>query len=78
MKKVGKILAHGESNHCHQLKKTNNVVELDDGTREFEVAEPDTLVHEEHKPIELQPNKYVSDRVREQDHFAEEARRVQD
>ena len=78
MKKVGKTLADGEATgHHHVLQKTE-VVELDDGTREFENQETETITHEEHKPIEIRPNQYFSGKVREQDHFADEARIVQD
>lgn len=36
------------------------------------------VVHEEHYPVEVPPGDYQVGRVREYDHFAEEARRVID
>jgi len=77
-KKVGKVLAEGEATgHTHRLQKTE-VLEREDGIREFEVLEKDTITHEEHKPIVLPKEKYESGKVEEYDHFTEEARVVQD
>jgi hypothetical protein len=78
-KKVGKVLAEGETTgHAHRLLKTE-VLEREDGMREFEVGKDgDTVSHEEHGKIDLAPKKYNSDRVIEFDFFAEEAKRVQD
>jgi hypothetical protein len=39
---------------------------------------PHELTHQEHGNIVLEPGTYRVDRVREYDHFAEEARRVAD
>ena len=78
MKKVGKVLAEGEvTGHYHRLQNTE-VLEREDGVREFDVNNSDEVVHEEHKTISLPKEQYASDRVQEYDHFAEEARRVQD
>ena len=78
MKKVGKVLADGESTgHKHVLQNTE-VLEREDGVKEFIVEDKDTLTHEEHNPITLNPGKYESGRIEEYDHFAEEARKVQD
>lgn len=78
MKKVGKILAEGEvTGHFHRLQGTE-VLEREDGVRVFDVEKMDKVTHEEHGTIELKPEQYASDRVVEFDHFAEEARRVQD
>ena len=78
-KKVGKVLADGETTgHAHRLLKTE-VLEREDGVREFEVGkEGDTLSHEEHGKIEVKPGQYESGKVIEYDHFAEEARQVRD
>jgi hypothetical protein len=37
-----------------------------------------TIVHEEHSPVEIPPGEYEIGRVREYDHFREEARPVID
>lgn len=78
MKKVGKVLAEGElTGHAHTLQKSE-VIEQDNGIREFEVKDSDILTHQEHRPITLNPGQYESGRIEEYDHFAEEAKKVQD
>jgi len=73
------ILAEGEiTGHHHKLIKEIDVLENEDGSREFSLKEPTDLVHEEHKKITLPTGYFESDRVQEYDHFTEEARRVQD
>jgi len=77
-KNVGKVLAEGEvTGHAHRLTETD-VTELDNGVRVFDAASGDVLTHEEHGTVHLPPGEYAADRVVEQDHFAEEARRVVD
>lgn len=71
------VLAEGEATgHAHRLPEGIAVLENPDGTREF--TGPATVTHEEHAPVALPPTEYLSDRVREYDHAAEEARRVCD
>lgn len=72
------VLADGElTGHAHMLDSETDVFEHEDGVREFMVELPTTVRHEEHKPITLSPDKYLSDRVVETDPF-EGKRRVLD
>lgn len=48
------------------------------GTRYLKVSEPTDLSHEEHNTITIPPGEYEIGIVQEYDHFAEEARQVQD
>ena len=78
-KKFKGVLAEGEvTGHFHKLKSKVDVFETDEGTREFELKEKDTLTHEEHNDVVIAPDKYESDQVREWDSFEDEARKVQD
>lgn len=78
MKNVGKVLAEGEvTGHSHRLQNTD-VLEREDGVRIFDVAEKETVVHEEHGAVVLPAEQYACDRVIEQDHFADAARKVTD
>lgn len=81
MKKIkGKKLADGEmTGHAHVLDKSE-VFELNNGLRVFSGNKQNTLTHQEHKPIIIpsKKGKYVSGKVLEYDHFAEEARTVKD
>jgi len=79
-KKLNKpILAEGEvTGHAHKLSSKVSVFETEEKTRQFDLTSPDVIQHEEHKNIPLNPNEYESDKVVEYDHFAEEARKVQD
>lgn len=69
------VLVEGEvTGHAHRavgldLLFSKDVLSAPNGT---------TITHEEHKTIEVPPGEFVVDRVREQDHFMEEARRVRD
>jgi hypothetical protein len=80
MKKLDKpVLAEGEvTGHAHVLDADVDVIELDNGNREFSTGIPVTIKHEEHKPVALPGGAMESGRVMEYDHFAEEAKRVQD
>lgn len=80
MKKLNKsILAEGEvTGHAHKLSNKVDVYETEEKTRQFDLTSPDTVKHEEHNPITLKPGIYESDKVIEYDHFAEEAKKVQD
>ena len=65
------ILAEGEvTGHAHVIDA--EVVKREDGVREFSVDKPATVKHEEHKPVVIQPGKYLSDRVVEYDEDANE------
>lgn len=81
MKKVpDNCLAEGEnSGHQHVAEGATAVVENEDGTRSFSVPKTGAMItHQEHKHIPESVGDYCSGRVREQDHFAEEARQVMD
>ena len=73
------ILAHGEATgHAHAvLEEGVELFEVDGtlfckATKEFEVK------HEEHKTVKVPPGTYEVQRVKEYDHFAEEAKQVRD
>jgi len=73
------ILAEGEvTGHCHTLfgdllllKKGDKVYVKIDG-------DPAEVIHQEHAPLTIAPGIYEIDKVKEYDHFKEEARRVRD
>ncbi len=72
------VLAEGEvTGHAHRVAGVS-VFEEQDGTRTFSARRSVTVTHEEHGPIVLPKGKFTSARVREYDHFAEEARQVAD
>lgn len=74
------ILMHGEvTGHCHQV--TSGLAELFEtgSTKYLKVLSDEAVVtHEEHKAITLPKGVYKIERVREYDHFVEEARVVED
>lgn len=76
----GYVLAEGEvTNHRHRLEDIENVEMFEkDGKFFVRVKKPSVLVHEEHKPITVDPGCWGVEIVREYDHFTEEARQVQD
>lgn len=75
MKDVGNILSEGElTGHAHRV--TVQVMEREDGIREFEGET--TITHEEHKPVTLPNKKWASGIVLEQDYFADMERNVRD
>jgi len=80
MKKVkGSVLADGEvTGHAHRLSEGVDVYETEDMTRLFTLVAPDTVRHEEHKPVSLPAGDYASGIVEEFDHLEQEIRRVQD
>ena len=80
MKKLKEsVLAEGEvTGHAHRLPENVEVFESDAGERSFSVQTEVPLSHEEHGCILIPPGDYVSDKVVEYDHFAEQARRVAD
>ena len=72
------VLAEGEvTGHAHVVDAPIEVIEREDQAREFALTEPATVTHEEHGPIVLPADEYVSDIVRETDPFEGE-RRVAD
>lgn len=77
-KKLDKrILAEGEATgHAHRVGV--DVYEDDKFPGVLFFDGKTTVTHEEHKPITLPDKKWASGKVREYDHFAEEARNVQD
>jgi hypothetical protein len=74
------ILAEGEvTGHAHRLPVGTAVIEdPDTGLREFDMAEPGELTHEEHGTVRVPAGLHVSGKVREFDHPSEAARNVQD
>ena len=75
-----RILARGEvTSHTHRV--SNGDVELyeQDGVLYLRVnSSTATVTHEEHRPITLPQGDFIIRRVREYDHFEEEARTVRD
>jgi hypothetical protein len=80
MKKLEKpVLAEGEvTGHAHRIDAPIDVFEAADGTRIFENSSPVTVRHEEHGAVEIPAGEHISGIVVEYDHFAEEAKNVQD
>ncbi len=76
------VLAEGEATgHAHRIPETyrSNVEMYEkNGALFLRVLETVPLTHEEHGVINLPKNDYVIERVREYDHFSEEAREVRD
>jgi len=75
-----KTLARGEATgHHHTI--TEGDVELFERNGTFYLrvlSGVATVTHQEHRAVTVPVGDYVIDRVREYDHFAEEARRVAD
>ena len=80
MKKLERpVLAEGETTgHAHQVMAEVDVFETDEQTRIFETASPCEIEHEEHGPVLIPAKEWESGQALEYDHYAEEARRVQD
>ena len=78
-RKSGKfIIAEGEATgHTHAIADDVNVFEHD-GVLYCKSDVAFTITHEEHHPITIPSGIYRFRRVREYDHFAEEAREVID
>lgn len=79
-KNRGHILADGEvTGHAHVIADVGSVEMFEsDETLYMNVLKECDLVHEEHGMISIDPGIYTVRRVREYDHFAEEARAVKD
>mgnify|MGYP001241837891 CR=1 FL=1 len=75
-----KTLATGEATgHHHTITEGDAELYEQDGTMFLRVnSENATLTHQEHKPVILPKGDYEVGRVKEYDHFSEEARRVAD
>ena len=72
-------LAEGEvTGHHHTITEGDAELYEEKGTLYLRVKEKAILTHQEHEKIVLPKGDYVVRRVKEYDHFAEEARRVQD
>ncbi len=75
-------LAEGEvTGHFHAADGKNVQLFTDPDDPEIlrlEAPEGAVISHQEHQPITLPPGNYLRKIVREYDHIAEEARRVQD
>lgn len=74
------VLAKGEvTGHCHRVIAEGLVIyENQDGRILMRLPSGGIVQHEEHSPITLPEGNYVVRKVREYDHFAEEAREVRD
>jgi len=74
------ILADGEATgHAHAVAVAEGVEMREiSGNLYLCCDKAATITHEEHGAITVPPGKYRVDRVQEYDHFAEEARDVQD
>ena len=73
------VLATGEATgHKHRLVGQAVILEEPTGQRFVQVNQLAQLVHEEHKPIDLEEGTYAVIHEREYDPFAEAMRRVLD
>ena len=79
-KERGFVLAEGEhTGHAHVIDKLAGIEFVEKGGMFYIKNDREvTITHEEHKPIKLPPGEWRTRGVKEYDHFAEEARRVQD
>jgi hypothetical protein len=76
----GYVVAEGEhTGHAHVVE-VEGVLEMRevDGVIYARIEAPVSFTHDEHHPITLAPGVVKFGRVQEYDHFAEEARQVQD
>ena len=74
------VLAEGKvTGHKHEITKGEADLYEDNGTLYLRVkSDTAELTHQEHNTIVLPKGDYMVRKVREYDHFAEEARNVQD
>jgi hypothetical protein len=72
------VLAHGESGHSHVIEDDEaELIQI--GERMLlKLTKPATVVHEEHKPIQLSPGIWEIGRVTEYDWFSKMTRQVMD
>ena len=75
----GIVLAEGEATgHAHVVLDEEARAFRDESDLLLSLSREATVTHEEHGPITLPPGIYRVRRVREYDHFVEEAKPVQD
>lgn len=76
----GYVVAEGEhTGHAHVIEAVDGLELREvDGVLYARIPETVALRHEEHHPITLTPGIVKFGRVQEYDHFAEEARQVED
>jgi len=75
----GVVFAEGEATGHAHVTLDEGVTLFKDGDMLYASADsPFVVVHEEHGRVEVPAGDYEIRRVREYDHFAEEARRVAD
>jgi hypothetical protein len=75
----GRVLAEGEATgHKHLAEAEDVSLYLHEGALYMRAPNGTTVVHEEHGPLVIPPGEYQIGIVREYDHFAEEARVVND
>jgi len=73
------ILAYGEATgHCHEVSGDATLYADAKGDLYLRANAPVEVLHQEHRAQTLKPGSYRIRRVREYDHFEEEARAVQD
>ncbi len=72
------VLAHGESGHSHVVEDDEaELIQM--GERMLlKLTKAATVVHEEHKPIRLEPGVWEIGRVKEYDYFSMMSRNVMD
>ena len=76
---AGRVLAEGEATgHKHLAVADDVALFLYDGTLFMRAPVGTTVVHEEHRVLEIPPGDYQIGTVREYDHFGEQARAVID
>lgn len=80
IKKENKIiLAEGEATgHCHAMTGNLSVMKKDGEVFVKVDGEQAEVIHQEHDAILIDPGIYKIEKVREYDHFAEEAREIAD
>jgi hypothetical protein len=76
------IIARGETTgHAHKvvdiLDQVKVLVDKEDKEK-FYILGPATIEHEEHGTVNLPEGLFVTDRVKEYDHFLEESRQLRD
>jgi hypothetical protein len=73
------VLAEGETTgHAHAVEHADVELYEYNGRLYCRALESFVLVHEEHMPVKLAPGTYEVRRVREFDHFSQQAREVMD
>jgi len=75
----GYVLAEGEvTGHAHCIEDEIDLILDKSGTMFMSNDKEVTITHEEHGHIQIPAGKWEIGMVKEYDHFAEEARKVQD